>query len=124
MRCGERVRLRATVRLPAVDHCAAPARCGMAGPSTCSTNPPSGCTWRTWIKLIRVLPRLVDAGNTVVVIEHNLDVIAEADTVIDLGPEGGAGGGRVVAMGAPEEIAGARGSHTGEALARFLDERR
>ena len=75
-------------------------------------------------KLIRVLHRLVDAGNTVVVIEHNLDVIAEADTVIDLGPEGGAGGGRVVAAGAPEEIAGARGSHTGEALARFLDGRR
>ena len=75
-------------------------------------------------KLIRVLHRLVDAGNTVVVIEHNLDVIAEADTVLDLGPEGGAGGGRVVAAGAPEEIAGARGSHTGEALARFLDGRR
>ena len=75
-------------------------------------------------KLIRVLHRLVDAGNTVVVIEHNLDVIAEADTVIDLGPEGGAGGGRVVATGPPEEIAGARGSHTGEALARFLDGRR
>ena len=75
-------------------------------------------------KLIRVLHRLVDAGNTVVVIEHNLDVIAEADTVIDLGPEGGAGGGRVVAAGPPEEIAGARGSHTGEALARFLDGRR
>ena len=75
-------------------------------------------------KLIRVLHRLVDTGNTVVVIEHNLDVIAEADTVLDLGPEGGAGGGRVVAAGPPEEIAGARGSHTGEALARFLDGRR
>ena len=75
-------------------------------------------------KLIRVLHRLVDAGNTVVVIEHNLDVIAEADTVIDLGPEGGAGGGRIVAAGPPEEIAGARGSHTGEALARFLAGRR
>ena len=75
-------------------------------------------------KLIRVLHRLVDAGNTVVVVEHNLDVIAEADTVIDLGPEGGAGGGRVVAAGSPEEIAGARGSHTGGALARFLAGRR
>ena len=75
-------------------------------------------------KLIRVLHRLVDAGNTVVVIEHNLDVIAEADTVIDLGPEGGAGGGRVVAAGTPEEIARGRGSHTGEALARLLDGRR
>ena len=75
-------------------------------------------------RIHRALHRLVDAGNTVVVIEHNLDVIAEADTVIDLGPEGGAGGGRVVAAGPPEEIAGARGSHTGEALARFLDGRR
>ena len=71
-------------------------------------------------KLVRVLHRLVDAGNTVVVIEHNLDVVAEADTVIDLGPEGGAGGGRVVASGTPGKVAGARGSHTARALARFL----
>ena len=66
----------------------------------------------------------MDTGNNVVVIEHNLDVIAEADTIIDLGPEDGAGGGRVVAAGTPEEIAGARGSHTGEALASFLGRRR
>ena len=59
-------------------------------------------------KLIRVLHRLVDAGNTVVVIEHNLDVIAEADWIIDLGPEGGAAGGRVVAQGSPEQLAGER----------------
>ena len=75
-------------------------------------------------ELIRVLHRLVDAGNPVVAAEHNLDVIAEADTVIDLSPEDGASGGRVVAAGASEEIAGARGSHTGQALARFLDGRR
>ena len=56
-------------------------------------------------RLIRVLHRLVDAGNTVVVIEHNLDVIAEADWIIDLGPEGGAAGGRVVAQGSPEQLA-------------------
>jgi excinuclease ABC subunit A len=72
-------------------------------------------------KLIRVLHRLVGAGNTVVVIEHNLDIIADADWVIDLGPEGGASGGRVVAEGNPEEIAARPGeSHTGAILAEFL----
>jgi excinuclease ABC subunit A len=75
-------------------------------------------------KLIRVLHRLVDAGNTVVVIEHDLDVIAEADWVIDLGPEGGERGGRVVAQGAPEEIVRhARSSHTARILRDFLRER-
>ena len=71
-------------------------------------------------KLVRVLHRLVDAGNTVVVVEHNLDVVAEADTVIDLGPEGGAEGGRIVAAGAPDEVTAARSSHTARALAAFL----
>ena len=75
-------------------------------------------------KLVRVLHRLVDAGNTVVVIEHNLDVVAEADTVIDLGPEGGAGGGRVVASGTPTRVARSRRSHTARALSTFLDARR
>ncbi|MBU6510399.1 MAG: excinuclease ABC subunit UvrA, partial [Gammaproteobacteria bacterium] len=73
-------------------------------------------------KLIRVLHRLVDAGHTLVVIEHNLDVIAEADWVIDLGPEGGAGGGRIVAQGAPAMVA-RRTSHTGRVLKPFLAER-
>jgi excinuclease ABC subunit A len=71
-------------------------------------------------KLIRVLHRLVDAGNTVVVIEHNLDVIAEADWIIDLGPEGGSGGGRIVFQGIPEKL---KAGHTGEALSSFLAER-
>ena len=75
-------------------------------------------------KLIRVLHRLVDAGNTVVVIEHNLDVIAEADWLIDLGPEGGSGGGRIVAQGSPETVAGTKGqSHTAQVLRTFLRER-
>ncbi|MGQ0657613.1 MAG: excinuclease ABC subunit UvrA [Chromatiales bacterium] len=75
-------------------------------------------------KLIRVLHRLVDAGNSVVVIEHNLDVIADADWVIDLGPEGGEAGGRMVAQGAPEQVARAgRRSHTARILAGFLARR-
>jgi excinuclease ABC subunit A len=75
-------------------------------------------------KLVKVLQRLVDAGNTVVVIEHNLDVIAEADWIVDLGPEGGAGGGRIVAQGAPDGIARKpRNSHTARILAEFLAER-
>jgi excinuclease ABC subunit A len=71
-------------------------------------------------KLIRVLHRLVDAGHSVVVIEHDLDVVAEADWVIDLGPEGGAGGGRLVVAGPPEALLVVPGSHTGQALRPVL----
>jgi excinuclease ABC subunit A len=71
-------------------------------------------------KLIHVLHRLVDAGNSVVVIEHNLDVMAEADWLIDMGPEAGAGGGKVVATGPPAVIMKAAGSHTGTVLKDFL----
>ena len=71
-------------------------------------------------KLIEVLQRLVEAGNTVLVIEHNLDVIKTADYVIDLGPEGGDGGGSLVAAGTPEEVAAVQGSFTGAYLKKYL----
>jgi excinuclease ABC subunit A len=75
-------------------------------------------------KLLRVLHRLVDAGNTLVVIEHNLDIMAEADWIVDLGPEGGSGGGRIVAQGAPECIVREAGkSHTARILSGFLSQR-
>ena len=72
-------------------------------------------------KLVEVIQRLVDAGNTVVVIEHNLDLIAEADWVIDLGPEGGAGGGEIIAAGTPEAVAKVKGSHTGRFLKPLVE---
>jgi len=71
-------------------------------------------------KLLMVLQRLVDRGNTVVVIEHNLDVIKSADWVIDLGPEGGDKGGKVVAVGTPETISKRAGSFTGDYLRKVL----
>jgi excinuclease ABC subunit A len=71
-------------------------------------------------KLIDVLQTLVDAGNTVLVIEHNLDVIKTADHIIDLGPEGGDGGGYVVASGTPEEVASVPESYTGQYLKKYL----
>ena len=73
-------------------------------------------------KLIRVLHRLVDGGQSVVVIEHDLDLIAEADWIIDLGPEGGDGGGQLVAAGTPEDVVRA-GTQTGQALAPVLSRR-
>jgi excinuclease ABC subunit A len=74
-------------------------------------------------KLVEVLQRLVDAGHSVIVIEHNLDLIAEADWVVDLGPEGGNGGGRLVAQGTPEQIAANKVSHTGRFLRKILKSR-
>jgi excinuclease ABC subunit A len=70
--------------------------------------------------LLHVLHALVDAGNSMVVIEHNLDVIKSADHIIDMGPEGGSGDGQVVATGTPEEIAKTTESHTGQFLKRML----
>jgi excinuclease ABC subunit A len=71
--------------------------------------------------LIQVLDRLVDAGNTVLVIEHHLDVVKRADWVIDMGPEAGSGGGYVVAQGTPEDVARVEGSHTGRYLRPVLE---
>ena len=71
-------------------------------------------------KLLDVLQRLVDLGNTVLIIEHHLDVIKQADWIIDLGPEGGEGGGRIVAQGPPEQVARTKRSYTGQVLARVL----
>lgn len=82
--------------------------------------PTTGLHFADVDKLIRVLDKLVDAGNTVVVIEHNLDVIKRADHVIDLGPEGGNRGGTIVATGTPEEIADCQASYTGEFLKKIL----
>ena len=74
-------------------------------------------------KLLGVLRSLTEKGNTVIVIEHNLEVIRTADWVLDLGPEGGEGGGRIVAEGTPEEVASVRGSYTGQYLRRALGAR-
>lgn len=83
--------------------------------------PTTGLHTHDVARLLDILGRLVDAGNTVVVIEHNLDVIKVADYVIDLGPEGGDGGGRVIAKGTPEEVAKTKGNATGEFLAKVLN---
>jgi excinuclease ABC subunit A len=82
--------------------------------------PTTGLHFADIQRLLEVLTRLVEAGNSVVVIEHNLDVIKVADRLIDLGPEGGEEGGRVIAAGTPEQVAGAGDSYTGSFLAEIL----
>ncbi|MGZ6827680.1 MAG: excinuclease ABC subunit UvrA, partial [Mycobacteriales bacterium] len=82
--------------------------------------PTTGLHFEDIRKLLVVLGRLVDQGNSVVVIEHNLDVIKTADWVIDMGPEGGSGGGTVVAQGTPEHVATVEASHTGRFLREIL----
>ncbi len=83
--------------------------------------PTTGLHFADVARLLEVLGRLVDQGNSVVVIEHNLDVIKTADWLIDLGPEGGDGGGEIVEVGTPEEIAAAKGSYTGRFLADLVE---
>ena len=82
--------------------------------------PTTGLHFADVHKLIEILRRLSDGGNTVVVIEHNLDVIKTADYIIDMGPEGGDGGGTVIAKGTPEEIAKVKGSYTGQYVKKYL----
>ena len=82
--------------------------------------PTTGLHFADIQKLLHVLQRLTDTGNTVLVIEHNLDVIKTADWVLDMGPEGGDGGGTLVAEGTPEDIAKVPASHTGRYLAKVL----
>jgi excinuclease ABC subunit A len=83
--------------------------------------PTTGLHFEDVRKLIEVLQALIDQGNTIVVIEHNLEVIKTADWVIDLGPEGGDKGGRLVAQGTPEDVADTAESFTGQYLARVLN---
>jgi excinuclease ABC subunit A len=82
--------------------------------------PTTGLHFEDVRKLLEVLHALVAQGNSVLVIEHNLEVIKTADYILDLGPEGGTKGGRIVASGTPEEVAGTKGSFTGEYLAPYL----
>ncbi|HEY9134517.1 MAG TPA: excinuclease ABC subunit UvrA, partial [Pseudomonadales bacterium] len=83
--------------------------------------PTTGLHFHDIQQLLNVLHRLRDHGNTIVVIEHNLDVIKTADWLIDLGPEGGSGGGQIVAVGTPEEVAKSKKSHTGRFLKPILE---
>ena len=82
--------------------------------------PTTGLHFQDIKKLLEVLNRLVEKGNTVVVIEHNLDVIKTADYIIDIGPEGGIGGGKIIATGTPEELSREKKSYTGKYLKKYL----
>ena len=82
--------------------------------------PTTGLHFEDVRKLLEVLHELVDQGNSVIVIEHNLDVVKTADHIIDIGPEGGDGGGKIVASGTPEKVAAKKGSYTGHYLKDLL----
>jgi len=83
--------------------------------------PTTGLHFHDVRQLLKVLQRLREHGNTIVVIEHNLDIIKSADWIIDLGPEGGSGGGQIIATGTPEDVANNKDSYTGHYLKRLLD---
>ena len=83
--------------------------------------PTTGLHFADVHKLVEILHRLADGGNTVIVIEHNLDVIKTADYIIDMGPEGGDGGGTVIAEGTPEKVAGCKDSYTGYYVGKMLE---
>jgi excinuclease ABC subunit A len=83
--------------------------------------PTTGLHFEDVRKLLKVLGKLVDKGNSVIVIEHSLDVIKSADWIIDLGPEGGSGGGQIVATGTPEQVADVEESHTGFFLREIFE---
>ena len=89
-----------------------------------SDEPTTGLHFADIDRLIDVVHRLVDLGNTVITIEHNLDIIKEADWIVDLGPEGGKGGGRIIATGTPESVSRCRASHTGRFLKPLLQKRK
>jgi len=128
---GEAQRIKLVAELSKVRTDAAQVGAGPPGPRQISKHtlyvldePTVGLHMADVEKLITVLHRLIDAGNTAVVVEHNLDVMAEADWIIDMGPEAGDGGGRIVAQGTPADIAARKTrSHTGQVLDEFLRER-
>ena len=80
----------------------------------------SVCIGTIWINLIKIIQQLADQGNTILMIEHNLDLIKIADYIIDLGPEGGVEGGKIVAQGTPKQIAKCKNSYTGKYLAQIF----
>jgi len=86
--------------------------------------PTTGLHFEDVSKLLEVIHRLTDLGNSVIIIEHNLDVIRNADWIIDLGPEGGEDGGRVVAQGTPDQVSKIKKSFTGQALAEYMNRSR
>ncbi|HZW05511.1 MAG TPA: excinuclease ABC subunit UvrA [Phycisphaerales bacterium] len=119
---GEAQRVKLATELAGGDASAGGAGVGSVGGHTLYVldEPTTGLHFEDIRKLVAVLQRLVDAGNTLVVIEHNLDVIKCADWIIDLGPEGGAGGGTIVASGTPEQVAATPASYTGQYLKPLL----
>jgi excinuclease ABC subunit A len=121
---GESQRLKLVTELAKVPTAARPGGGHTAQTMYVLDEPTVGLHMADVERLVRAIQRLVDVGNTVVVIEHNLDLIAEADWIVDLGPEGGAGGGQVVAAGAPETLARTVGKgHTSRFLTDFLQAR-